>query len=81
MRIADLLTELTFMGHTCTKDCSGHEAGYNYGVKNGLTVPTHTRSKSFDSGTGIASAATKAKKTRPTAPAKPAVSTPSTRSF
>ena len=60
MRIAELLTELSFMGHTCTKDCSGHAAGYAYAQKKGLKAPTNTPSKSFDFGTGIA---TKAKKT------------------
>ena len=67
MKIAELLKELTFMGHTCTKDCSGHKAGYNYAMKNGLKAQTKTPSKSFDFGTGIAVNSTKTKK----APAKP----------
>ena len=28
MNIKELLTELTFYGRTCTKDCSGHNAGH-----------------------------------------------------
>jgi hypothetical protein len=63
MKIAELLTELSFMGHTCTKDCSGHAAGYNYAMTKGLKAPTKTPSKSFDFGTGIATKAAKAKKT------------------
>lgn len=62
MKIAELLTELTFMGHTCTKDCSGHEAGYNYALNKGLKAQTKTPSKSFDFGTGIAVNSKKTKK-------------------
>jgi hypothetical protein len=62
MRIAEVLTELTFMGHTCTKDCSGHAAGYEYAQAKGLKAPTKTPSKSFDFGTGIAVKANKVKK-------------------
>jgi hypothetical protein len=62
MKIAELLTELTFMGHTCTKDCSGHAAGYAYAQAKGLKAPTKTPSKSFDFGTGIATKAAKSKK-------------------
>jgi hypothetical protein len=62
MKINELLTELTFMGHTCTKDCSGHAAGYNYALQKGLKAPTKTPSKSFDFGTGIATKTAKAKK-------------------
>ncbi len=54
MRISELLVELSFQGHTCTKDCSGHAAGYRYAIKNKMTAPTQTPSRSFDSGTGIA---------------------------
>lgn len=70
MRIAELLTELTFMGRTCTKDCSGHEAGYNYGLSKGLKAPTNTPSKSFDSGTDLAVNSIKSKKVSPKAPAE-----------
>ena len=72
MKIAELLTELTFMGHTSTKDCSGHAAGYAYAQAKGLKAPTKTPSKSFDFGTGIAAKAAKTKKV----PVKPAAAEP-----
>lgn len=49
------LDELDFMGHTCTKDCSGHKAGYEWSLKrNGATA--QTPSPSFNNGTTIAQA-------------------------
>jgi len=33
MKINELLNELTFHGSQCTKDCSGHRAGYNWNLK------------------------------------------------
>lgn len=27
----------TFGGYPCTVDCSGHEAGYNWAIENGIT--------------------------------------------
>jgi hypothetical protein len=46
------LNELDFMGHTCTKDCSGHKAGYEWSLKrNGQTASTP--SNSFNTGTTI----------------------------
>lgn len=59
MRLTDFvsdqkfLAELEFMGSPCTKDCSGHRAGYNWGLAHG-GVTTLTPSKSFDNGTYIA---------------------------
>lgn len=29
----------TFMGYSCTDDCSGHEAGYNWADENGIDDP------------------------------------------
>jgi hypothetical protein len=29
----------TFMGYTCTADCSGHEAGYEWAEENGIDDP------------------------------------------
>jgi hypothetical protein len=29
----------TFMGYSCTDDCSGHEAGYNWAEENGIDDP------------------------------------------
>lgn len=54
MRIKDLLNELKFQGSQCTKDCSGHAAGYQWSLKNGGKT-TATPSPSFDNGTKIAS--------------------------
>lgn len=54
MRINELLTELKFQGSQCTKDCSGHAAGYQWSMKNGGKT-TVTPSSSFDNGTKIAS--------------------------
>lgn len=49
------LLELDFMGHACTKDCSGHKAGYEWSLKrNGATA--QTPSPSFNNGTTIAQA-------------------------
>ena len=53
MRINELLNELTFQGSQCTKDCSGHAAGYQWSMKNGGATAV-TPSPSFDKGTGIA---------------------------
>lgn len=56
MKLHELLAELTFHGSKCTKDCSGHKAGWDY-VKNkniGPGVPVHGDSKSFDNGAEIA---------------------------
>lgn len=50
----DMLNELSFQGSQCTKDCSGHAAGYSWSMKNG-GVTAATPSPSFDKGTGIAS--------------------------
>lgn len=47
---------LTFMGHACTKDCSGHKAGYKWSLDHngaGANGP----STSFNTGTTIAQAA------------------------
>jgi hypothetical protein len=45
MRLIDLflnedeLDELEFMGSTCTKDCSGHKAGYKWSLDRGGRQP------------------------------------------
>lgn len=43
------LDELTFRGSQCTKDCSGHRAGYEWSKRNGGRTP-NTWSPSFDKG-------------------------------
>ena len=51
MRISEVLK---FHGSPCTKDCSGHIAGYKWSMANKGSV-TSTPSASFDNGTTIAS--------------------------
>lgn len=44
------LTELTFLGSTCTQDCSGHRAGYAWsGARAGAKIP-QSASNSFNRG-------------------------------
>jgi hypothetical protein len=47
------LDELTFMGSECTKDCSGHRAGYAWSVRKGR-VPAQSWSSSFNKGAALA---------------------------
>jgi hypothetical protein len=56
MRLMDLLlNELQFMGSLCTKDCSGHRAGYQWSLaRNGRQAMSH--SASFNKGAAIAAA-------------------------
>lgn len=54
MRIKELLSELTFNGSQCTKDCSGHRAGYAWAMRNRGQRPSNSRSSSFNKGTKIA---------------------------
>ncbi len=50
------LKELSFMGLSqCTKDCSGHRAGYEYSKRHG-GVSTASWSDSFNKGAEIARA-------------------------
>ena len=55
MKIRDITeaTGLTFKGSPCTKDCSGHEAGYKWSRHRG-GVTAMSRSPSFDKGAAIA---------------------------
>lgn len=52
MRIAEILNELTFMGSPCTKDCSGHKAGYVWSLNKGGSV-ANSPSNSFNNGARI----------------------------
>jgi hypothetical protein len=53
MRAQEFITELKyFLGSPCTKDCSGHQAGYNWGKQNNQQAATP--SPSFNNGTQIA---------------------------
>jgi hypothetical protein len=47
------LKELTFMGSQCTKDCSGHRAGYNWSVARGRKSAA-SWSNSFNKGAELA---------------------------
>ena len=50
---ATQLRELQFLGSTCTKDCSGHRAGYNWSKRKGL-VHAASWSPSFNKGAALA---------------------------
>lgn len=43
---------LRFLGSPCTKDCSGHMAGYNWSAKHGNAV-ANSWSPSFNNGTRL----------------------------
>lgn len=48
------LNELTFMGSQCTKDCSGHRAGYAWSQARGGVTANSPWSPSFNKGSAIA---------------------------
>jgi hypothetical protein len=48
------LDELTFKGSQCTKDCSGHKAGYEWNKRTGRTA--NSWSQSFNNGAAISAA-------------------------
>lgn len=54
MKIKEIITELSFFGSHCTKDCSGHKAGWDWERKNQKNIRQVTPSSSFDNGTEIA---------------------------
>ena len=39
MQIQEILSELTFYGRTCTKDCSGHKAGHQWAQNKTIADP------------------------------------------
>jgi len=53
VRGREQLRELQFLGSTCTKDCSGHRAGYNWSKRKGL-VHAASWSPSFNKGAALA---------------------------
>ena len=60
MTIDELLNELTFHGSQCTKDCSGHRAGWKWGKANPNVSTTNSGTHpSFNNGVRIANANTK----------------------
>jgi len=48
------LAELSFLGSECTKDCSGHRAGYNWSHSKGLRQGNSPYSPSFNKGAALA---------------------------
>lgn len=53
MLINEILNELTFGGSRCTKDCSGHKAGYRWALRKGASS-ANSHSPSFNNGAAIA---------------------------
>ena len=54
MRIEEILSELSFQGRKCTKDCGGHTAGYAYAMQKKRVTPCNSTSPSFNDGCEIA---------------------------
>jgi len=50
----DELNELKFLGSECTKDCSGHRAGYEWSKSKGLQQANSPWSPSFNKGAALA---------------------------
>jgi len=48
------LDELSFLGSECTKDCSGHRAGYDWSKRKGLKPGNSPYSPSFNKGAALA---------------------------
>lgn len=51
--LKDELNELTFLGSQCTKDCSGHRAGYAWSKRKGGRVANSPWSPSFNKGSQL----------------------------
>lgn len=56
MKINDIICELTFYGRKCTKDCSGHTAGWNWAKSKNVQTPAdcNSHSASFNGGCQVA---------------------------
>lgn len=52
--LKDQLDELSFLGSQCTKDCSGHRAGYEWSKRKGLRQGNSPWSPSFNKGAALA---------------------------
>jgi hypothetical protein len=50
------LDELTFLGSECTKDCSGHRAGYEWSSRRGNVPGNSPYSPSFNKGANLRAA-------------------------
>ena len=53
MLVKELLAELTFQGSPCTKDCSGHSAGYKWAMAK-RPPNCNANNRSFNNGCNIA---------------------------
>jgi hypothetical protein len=53
VKLTDLLNERSFMGSPCTKDCSGHRAGYAWSKARGGKRAA-SWSQSFNNGAALA---------------------------
>jgi hypothetical protein len=51
--LKDQLDELSFLGSPCTKDCSGHRAGYAWSQSKGGRVAQSPFSPSFNNGSQL----------------------------
>jgi pyrimidine deaminase RibD-like protein len=70
------LNELQFMGSTCTKDCSGHRAGYAWSKARGGVDANSPFSPSFNKGSAIGTAEIMKAKRPPTPKPPPAPQAP-----
>ena len=52
----DQLDELSFLGSPCTKDCSGHRAGYEWSARKGNITGNSPYSPSFNNGANLRAA-------------------------
>lgn len=50
------LDELSFLGSQCTKDCSGHRAGYEWSAQRGNITANSPYSPSFNKGAALRNA-------------------------
>ena len=50
------LDELSFLGSPCTKDCSGHRAGYEWSARKGNIQGNSPYSPSFNNGANLRAA-------------------------
>jgi hypothetical protein len=55
MRAFEIISERSFEGRRCTKDCGGHYAGYKYALDRRKIDPCDSTSPSFNNGCEIAS--------------------------
>lgn len=59
MKITEIINEATFYGSECTKDCSGHRAGFAWALEKNKEGPCNSHSPSFNKGCLIAQRAKK----------------------